>query len=104
MRSTLAAAAAAFALLATAQSQAAVVNSVFSALGGNNWLVDLTVIGDGTPTSITGFTVYFSESVYSNLALVASPPTWDTLVIPGDLAIPAAGFLDAFVIDAADSL
>jgi hypothetical protein len=92
------------ALLATAHSQAAGVDSVFTPLGGNNWSVDLTVFGDGTPASITGFTVYFAEAVYADLALAASPASWDSLAIAGDTAIPAPGFLDALVINAADSL
>lgn len=36
--------------------------------------------------------------------MTGSPSTWDSLLIPPDLGIPAAGFLDAFVLDSLDAL
>lgn len=87
-----------------ALSQAAVVHSDYTLIAGNSWYADFTVVNDGSPAQITGFTIHFDESVFSSLSLVDSPATWNTLLIPTDLQLPAAGFLDSFVIDGADAI
>lgn len=79
--------------------QAAVVNVSFTDLGGSQYLADIAVENDGSPASISGFTLYFDEARFTNLALTASPAAWDSLLIQPDLGLPAAGFLDSFVID-----
>ena len=83
---------------------AAVVNVVTTSLGGTSYSASVSVTNDGTPTLLTGFTLFFSETQYSNLVLTGSPGTWDALVIQPDVGIPAAGFLDSFVIDPANAL
>ena len=85
-------------------SQAAVVRSDYTLLSGNTWLADFTVINDGNPSQITAFTIYFPESRFGNLSLVGSPSTWDSLLIPPDGGLPAAGYLDSFVVHAADAI
>lgn len=85
-------------------SRAAVVQSDYTLLSGNTWLADFTVINDGNPSQITGFTIYFSEDLFANLSLVGSPSTWDSLVIQPDTGLPAAGFLDSFVLLEADAI
>lgn len=80
-------------------AQAAVVNVSFTDLGGSQYLADIAVENDGSPASISGFTLYFDEARFTNLALTASPAAWDSLLIQPDLGLPAAGFLDSFVID-----
>jgi hypothetical protein len=64
---------------------------------GPLWELALTVGNDGAPAEIGHFTVYFDESLFSALQLTSSPAGWDSLVIQPDLAIPAAGYLDALV-------
>jgi hypothetical protein len=65
---------------------------------GPLWALDLMLVNDGAPADIGHFTVYFDESLFSALQLTGSPVGWDSLVIAPDLAIPAAGYLDALVI------
>lgn len=93
----------ALAFIASSAS-AAVVQSVYTPLGGSSWRVDFTVHNDGAPITVGEFTIYFNESLYAGLSLAASPVTWDSLVIDSDPSIPAAGFLDAFAIDPNDAL
>lgn len=88
----------------SATSQAAVMNSSFHHQAGNAWVVDLTVVGDGLPVELQGFTTYFAEGLYADLTLLASPAGWDSLVIQPDLALASAGYLDAFAIGGAGLL
>ena len=83
-------------------SQATVINSAYTPLGGNSWLVDFTVTNDGTPASFAGFSIDFPNA--TNLVLRASPLTWDSAVFQPDPSIPDAGFLDSFVKGAAGAL
>lgn len=86
-------------------SHAALVSSHYTQIDANRWTVDLGVTNDNAqPPLITGFTIYFSEDLFSGLTLLAAPAAWDSLVIQPDPMIPDAGFLDAFVLDAADAL
>ena len=97
-----AAAAAAAATLFAPLSQATVINSVYTPLGGSTWLVDFTLVFDGSPSSITNFTVDFPS--FSNLVLVASPATWDTLLVQPDAGIPDPGYLDSLALTPAAAL
>jgi hypothetical protein len=96
-------AAAAAALTFTASfSQAAVINSAYTPLGANSWLVDFTVVNDGSPASFAGFTIDFPSA--SSLVLVASPATWDSQPFQPDANLPDDGFLDSFAISPASRL
>ncbi len=88
--------------LAAASGQAAIVNSVFTHLGGDDWMAALTVRNDGAPISFAGFTVDLPDAF--NLRLIASPSGWDTILVAEDSTIPDDGFLDSFVIDPAQYL
>ena len=86
-------------------AHATVVNVVFTNFGGgNHYLAEFAVKNDGAPASISGFTIFFDETKYSNLSLTASPSTWDSLLIQPDLGLPAPGFLDALVLDPLNAL
>ena len=90
-----------------ALAKAAVVSSItstYTPLGGNQWSVELNVANLGEPTPISEFTIYFSESHFTNLSLTGHPSTWDTIVIQPDLGIPASGFLDGLVLDTSNAL
>lgn len=90
--------------LCAAAAQAAVIEAGFTQLNGTDWQVDFRVTNDGSPAVITGFTVYFPETLFANLALVSSPPEWDSLVIEPDVALPAPGFFDALLLDPSQSM
>jgi hypothetical protein len=85
-------------------AHAAAVTATYTPVAGPVWSVDLKVENDGALPRIGGFTVYFDEASFGALSLQASPAAWDSLVVQPDPAIPDAGFLDAFAIDAADEL
>lgn len=99
MRSAfLAASLVAAASLAVPAAQAAGIESVYTNLGGNVWSVDFTVIHDGSPlVDFTGFTIDFLSA--TNLSLVQSPVTWDSLVIQPDPGLPDNGFLDSLALN-----
>ena len=90
---------------ASLAAQAAVINVVFTNLGGGiQYLAEFAIENDGAPASISGFTIFFDEAEYSNLSLTASPVTWDSLLIQPDIGLPAPGFLDALVLDPLNAL
>ncbi len=90
---------------ASLTAQAAIVNAVFTNLGGgHHYSAGVEVVNDGAPATLSAFTLYFDETRYTNFFLTGSPSTWDTLLIQPDLGIPAAGFLDSFAIDPLDAL
>lgn len=101
MKRTFIAAAAALSLGATL-AQATVIESAYTSLGGDAWLVDFRIINDGVPASFAGFSIDFPNA--TNLMLVASPLTWDSAVFQPDAGIPDDGFLDSFVIEASNGL
>lgn len=86
-------------------THAAVMNVMFINLaGGNQYLAEFAVKNDGTPAAISGFTVYFDETRFTNLSLTANPLTWDSLLIQPDLGLPASGFLDGLILDPLNAL
>jgi hypothetical protein len=85
-------------------ANAAQVTASFTQVSGVSWTVDLVATNDGAPEVLSGLTVYFSESLFADLTLEASPATWDSIVIQPDSALPSAGFLDTFAIEPGDAL
>lgn len=79
-------------------ASAAVVGANFTQQSGSAWTVDLSITNDGTPAEITGFTVYFSESLFADLVVDASPAAWDSIAIQPDLVL-GAGYFDTFLLD-----
>jgi PEP-CTERM motif len=92
------------ALLTLSAANAAQVTASFSQVSGASWTVDFAATNDGAPEVLSGLTVYFSESLFADLTLEASPATWDSIVVQPDSALPSAGFLDTFAIDPGDAL
>jgi hypothetical protein len=84
-------------MLACAGAQAAGLDANYQWLGGTDWQVAFTLHADGTPASVSEFTVYFPETSFSGLSLTGSPAAWDSLVAQPDTAVPAAGFLDGLL-------
>ena len=85
-------------------TQAAVIQSNYTFVGGTTWLADFTVLQDGNPAQISGFTIYFPENLFANLSLAAAPATWDSLVIQPDSGLMAAGYLDSFALTNASAI
>lgn len=77
-------------------AQAALITSNFSNLGSNQWTVDLTLTNDNDASGINEFTVYFSELLFSNLAVISSPQDWDSFVAQPDLFLASPGFFDSY--------
>ncbi len=70
-------------------------------LAGNQWRYDYTVANDGSlPLSadIEGIQIFFDPASYENLAVAASPATWDLLVFPPDTGLPLDGVLDGYAL------
>ena len=82
---------------ASGVAHAAVLNAEYLALGGSNWEVSFTLLADGTPASVSEFSIYVPETNFSSLVLQASPASWESLVVQPDTALPSAGYLDALL-------
>ena len=102
MKISLNAVAAATLALTASLSQATVIDSVYTPLGGDSWMVDFTIANDGMPASFAGFSVDLPNA--TNLALVASPGTWDSLVFQQDAGLLDDGSLDSFVANPVNAL
>lgn len=87
-----------------AASQAAVVTGQYSLISGTTWSLSLTVINNGTPAAIPGFSVFFDETLFSNLALPVAPLGWDPLVLQPNLGLSAEGLFDVYVNDPLNAL
>jgi hypothetical protein len=83
--------------LACGPAKAASIDAVYQWLGGTDWQVAFTLHADGTPASVSEFSVYFPETSFSTLTLQASPATWDSLVVQPDTALASAGYLDGLL-------
>lgn len=77
---------------------AAVISFTPSYLVGNQWKYDYTITVPAGDPSVDEFTIFFGPTLYSNLAVAATPLGWDSLVIQPDVGIPANGFFDALAL------
>lgn len=93
-RSFVAAAVAALSLGASV-AQATVIESAYSALGGDSWLVDFRVIQDGMSPGFAGFTIDIANA--TDLAVVATPGDWDSMVFQPDMGLGDPGAFDSFL-------
>ena len=86
------------ALIAPLHAVGAAISATYHPITGHQWTVDFTVTGDGSPTVINDFTVYFPDASFSALSLGASPPTWDSLIVQPDTTLHSPGFLDSLAL------
>ena len=86
------------ALVAPLHAAGAGINATYHSLSGSQWAVDFIVTGDGTPSVIGDFTIYFPETSFAALSLAASPANWDSLVVQPDSALHSPGFLDSLAL------
>ena len=77
---------------------APVISYTTSNPSGNNWVYQYTVSNPAPSDPLAEFTIWFDQSQYSNLSVISSPATWDSIVIQRDLSIPADGFFDALAL------
>ena len=56
--------------------------------------------GDGSPSVINDFTVYFPDTSFAAIAFNASPVNWDSLIVQPDTTLHAPGFLDSLALGA----
>ena len=80
-------------------SQAIVVQHELTEGAGNFWTAKFEVTNDGSLPEVASFTVYFDYAQASSLVLLASPSSWDTIVVEPDLALASDAFMDALLLD-----
>lgn len=88
------------ALVAPLHAIGAGINATYHPLVGNQWAVDFTVTGDGSPSVINDFTIYFPDATFASLSLGASPVGWDSLIVQPDTTLHSPGFLDSLALGA----
>ena len=86
------------ALIAPLHAIGAGINATYKPLSGNQWLVDFTVTGDGSPSVINDFTIYFPDASFASLSLALGPAGWDSLVVQPDTTLHSPGFLDSLAL------
>ena len=75
-------------------AKAALITTEFSDLVGNEGTVDIKInLSNGE--ILNGFSLYFSESLFANLAIISSPTEWDSIVIQPD-SLLGAGLFDSY--------
>jgi len=84
--------------LAPCFASGASISETYHPIAGNQWTVDFTVVADGPPGTINGFTVYFPDTSFAALSLAASPATWDSIVVQPDTTLHSPGFLDSLAL------
>ena len=67
-------------------------------ISGSSWQNSYTIFVEPGDAPVWEFAVNFAPASYANLALVSSPPGWDTLVVQPDNGIPADGYFDALTL------
>jgi hypothetical protein len=97
-RSLLASLLGAAALIAPLHAAGASIGATYRAVSGNHWTVDFVVTGDGSPSVINDFTVYFPDASFAALAVGASPASWDSLVVQPDVTLHSPGFFDSLAL------
>jgi len=83
---------------APSYSAAASISVTFQHLAGSQWMGDFVVTGDGSPSVINDFTIYFPDASFAALSLGASPAAWDSLIVQPDTTLHSPGFLDSLAL------
>jgi MYXO-CTERM domain-containing protein len=85
-------------LVAPLCAAAASISASYHQVAGNHWFADFVVTGDGSPSVIKDFTIYFPDTSFASLALNSSPANWDSLIVQPDTALKSPGFLDSLAL------
>lgn len=75
-------------------ARAALITTGFSELVGNQGTVDIN-LSLASGENFSGFSLYFSETLFANLDIIFSPAAWDSLVVQPD-ALLGAGLFDSY--------
>lgn len=75
-------------------AKAALITTDFSELTGNQGTVDIS-LSLASGEHFSGFSLYFSESLFADLDIVFSPVEWDSIVFQPD-ALLGAGAFDSY--------
>jgi len=86
------------ALVAPLCAAAASISATYHQLSGSQWFADFVVTGDGSPSVINEFTIYFPETSFASLVLNSSAANWDSLIVQPDTGLHSAGFLDSLAL------
>ena len=87
-------------MLLPLSASAAIISFSTTHLGGSRWTYEYQVTAEAADPAISEFTVFFDPARYANLAVEASPPDWDSLVIQPDAGLPADGYFDSLALSA----
>lgn len=75
-------------------AKAALITTEFSNLVGNEGTLDINLsLANGE--TFNGFSLHFSETLFSNLTIITSPSEWDSIVFQPD-ALLGAGVFDNY--------
>jgi hypothetical protein len=85
-------------LLTALTAQSSPVTYDLTNVGGDVWRYDYSVENVGLSIEISEITVYFDQTLFSDLALVSVPLGWDGLVVQPDPNLPSDGFFDALAL------
>lgn len=75
-------------------ARAALITTEFSELVGNQGTVNIN-LSLASGENFSGFSLYFSETLFANLDIIFSPAAWDSLVVQPD-ALLGAGLFDSY--------
>jgi hypothetical protein len=79
-------------------SHATFISYTVSNVTESTWRYDYSISNNTLSTPIDEFTIFFDQTLFSELTMLASPVGWDVLVVQPDLALPDRGFFDALAI------
>jgi len=85
-------------LVAPLCAAAASISASYHQTVGNRWFADFVVTGDGSPSLIKNFTIYFPDTSFAALVLDTSPAGWDSLIAQPDTTLHSPGFLDSLAL------
>lgn len=75
-------------------AKAALITTEFSEPVGNQGTVDIN-LSLASGENFSGFSLYFSETLFANLDIIFSPAEWDSIVVQPD-ALLGAGLFDSY--------
>lgn len=75
-------------------AKAALITTEFSSLVGQEGTVDINLSLSNGET-FNGFSLYFAENLFSNLAIISSPTEWDSIIFQPDILL-GAGLFDSY--------
>ena len=69
-------------------ANAVIIESTLFSLGGNSYQFNYTITNDDIVSGFDEFSIYFDNTTYENLAVVASHADWDSVVLAAEMFLP----------------